>query len=266
NNTIFQGNPEFYRGYCKYLKIMAEHKFLDFATIIEKLVNILENEQNELLRIRDKIRYVVVDEYQDINPIQEKLINLIADVNGNLCVVGDDDQAIFEFQGANVNNILTFSTRYKNVQEISLLKNFRSTDSIIEAARNLIQYNAELRLPKMMEHGRDYHKGEEGDIYQLEFGTRAEEVEFIAKKINELRGYKYLESIDEITGKKNYRGLDWCDFAVLVRNNKTASDFIEIFEREKIPFTAKGTSGLFERDEIRFLQMIFNYFIDKEIK
>lgn len=266
DNTIFQGNPEFYRGYCKYLKIMAEHKFLDFATIIEKLVNILENEQNELLRIRDKIRYVVVDEYQDINPIQEKLINLIAGVNGNLCVVGDDDQAIFEFQGANVNNILTFSTRYKNVQEISLLKNFRSTDSIIEAARNLIQYNAELRLPKMMEHGRDYHKGEEGDIYQLEFGTRAEEVEFIAKKINELRGYKYLESIDEITDKKNYRGLDWCDFAVLVRNNKTASDFIEIFEREKIPFTAKGTSGLFERDEIRFLQMIFNYFIDKEIK
>jgi len=266
DNSIFQENPLFYRCYCKYLEIMATHKFLDFATIIEKLVNILENESDKLLQIREKIRYVVVDEYQDINPIQEKLIKLIAGVNGNLCVVGDDDQAIFEFQGANVNNILTFSTRYKDVKEISLLKNFRSTDSIIEAARDLIQYNTESRLTKKMEHGRAYHKGEEGDIYQLEFGKREEEVEFIAEKIKKLRGYKYLDSIDETTGKKNYRGLDWCDFAVLVRNNSTASDFIEIFEREKIPFTTKGTSGLFQRDEIRFLQMIFNYFTDMKIK
>jgi len=265
-DNIRQSNPVFYKWYCKYLKIMAQHKFLDFASIIERLVDILENEPRELLRIRKKIRYVVVDEYQDINPIQEKLIRLIAGVNGNLCVVGDDDQAIFEFQGANVDNILTFSERYQNVKEINLLKNFRSTDSIIEAARDLIQYNAGSRLDKRMEHGKSNHKGEEGDIYQLEFGTRAEEVEFIAEKIKELRGYKYLDSIDETTGKKNYRGLDWCDFAVLVRNNSTASDFIEIFEREKIPFTAQGTSGLFQRDEIRFLQMIFNYLNDMYIK
>ena len=261
-DNIRESNSAFYRCYCKYLRIMDQHKFLDFATIIEKLVNILENEPNELLQIRKKIRYVVVDEYQDINPIQEKLIKLIAGVNGNLCVVGDDDQAIFEFQGANVNNILTFSERYQNVKEISLLKNFRSTDSIIEAARDLIQYNAESRLIKRMEHGRDHHKGEKGDMYQLEFETRLEEVEFIAEKIKKLRGYKYLDSIDETTDKKKYRGFDWCDFAVLVRNNSTASDFIEIFEREKIPFTTKGTSGLFQRDEIRFLQMIFNYFCD----
>lgn len=265
-DNIRQSNPAFYRCYCKYLEIMAQDKFLDFATIIERLVNILENEPDELLRIRDKIRYVVVDEYQDINPIQEKLISLIAGVNGNLCVVGDDDQAIFEFQGANVDNILTFSKRYQNVKEISLLKNFRSTDLIIEAARDLIQYNAGSRLIKRMEHGRAHHKGEEGDIYQLEFGTRAEEVEFIAEKIKKLRGCTYLDSIDEITGNKNHRGLDWCDFAVLVRNNSTASNFIEIFEREKIPFTAKGTSGLFQREEIRFLQMIFNYFSDMKIR
>lgn len=265
-DNICQDNPEFYKCFCKYLETMNKHKFLDFATIIEKLVYILENEPNELLQIRKKIRYVVVDEYQDINPIQEKLIGLIAGVKGNLCVVGDDDQAIFGFQGANVNNILTFSERYQNVKEISLLKNFRSTDSIIEAARDLIQYNTESRLPKKMEHGRVYCKGEPGDIYQLEFETRVEEVEFIAKKIKELRGCRYLDSIDESAGKKKYRGLDWCDFAVLVRNNSTASDFIEIFEREKIPFTAKGTSGLFQRDEIRFLQMVFNYFTDKKIK
>lgn len=262
---ILRDAPDFYDCYLKYYEFMDEHKFLDFATIIEKLVSILENEPPELTRIREKIKYVVVDEYQDINPMQEKLINLIAGEDGNLCVVGDDDQSIFEFQGANVDNILTFSRRYQNVKEVKLLKNFRSTDAIIEAARDLVQYNSGHRLEKRMEHGKIYKRGERGDIYQLEFQTRAEEVEFIANKISELRGYKYLESIDEETGDEIQRGLDWCDFAILVRNNATARDFIDIFEREDIPFTAKGTAGLFERHQIRFLQMVFNYFCDLEI-
>lgn len=262
---IQQDNQVFYECYCKYYQLMNEHKFLDFATIIEKLVNILESEPQELINIRNKIKYVVVDEYQDINPIQEKLINLIAGEDGNLCVVGDDDQSIFEFQGANVNNILTFKKRYRNVKEISLLKNFRSTDAIIESAIGLIEYNVGHRLPKIMEHGKPYKKAEKGDIYQLEFPTRKDEVEFIANKIKELRGYNYLESIDEETGQKFYRGLDWCDFTILVRSNATARDFIDIFERENIPFTAKGTAGLFDRCEVRFLQMIFNYFCDTDI-
>ena len=262
---ISRNAPDFYDCYLKYYKLMDEHKFLDFATIIEKLVSILENEPPELTRICEKIKYVVVDEYQDINPIQEKLINLIAGEDGNLCVVGDDDQSIFEFQGADADNILNFSRRYKNVKEINLLKNFRSTDAIIEAARDLVQYNSGHRLEKRMEHGKIYKRGERGDIYQLEFQTRAEEVEFIANKISELRGYKYLESIDEETGEEIHRGLDWCDFAILVRNNATARNFIDVFEREDISFTAKGTAGLFERHQIRFLQMVFNYFCDLEI-
>ena len=262
---IVREAPDFYRCYIKYYELMNEHKFLDFATIIEKLVNILENEQNEFTKIREKIKYIVVDEYQDVNPIQEKLINLIAGKNGNLCVVGDDDQSIFEFQGANVDNILTFSRRYSNVKEVDLLKNFRSTDAIIEAARDLIQYNSGHRREKRMEHGKIYKRGEKGDIYQLEFPTRVEEVEFIADKIADLRGYKYLESIDEETGEEIYRGLDWCDFAILVRNNATAIDFIDVFERDNIPFTTKGTAGLFERHQIRFIQMVFNYFCDQEI-
>jgi len=265
-DAIERDAPDFYDSYVKYDELMNEHKLLDFSTIIEKLVNILQNDPDQHTRIKEKIRYVVVDEYQDINPIQEKLISLIAGVNGNLCVVGDDDQAIFEFQGANVENILTFSDRYENVKEVDLLKNFRSTNPIIEAARNLIQYNRSHRLKKEMEHGKDYRKGEKGDIYQIEFPARQQEVEFIAVKIKELRGYKYLESVDEETGKPFYRGLDWCDFAILVRNNATARDFIDIFKTENIPFTARGTSGLFERDEIRFLQMVFNNFCDMNIR
>jgi len=180
--------------------------------------------------------------------------------------VGDDDQSIFEFQGANINNILTFEDRYNDVKSVRLLKNFRSTNTIIEAAKDLIQYNNPDRLDKSMEHGLSFRKGQSGYMYKLEFPTRVGEVEFIADKIKELRGYQYLETIDEATGEKRYRGLDWGDFAVLIRNNSTAKDFIEIFERENIPFTAKGTAGLFERSEIRFLQMIFNYFCDTDIR
>ncbi len=262
---IKNDSPAFYECYKKYYQLMSEHKFIDFATIIDQLVCTLENEPHELLNIRNKIKYVVVDEYQDINPIQEKLINLIAGEEGNLCIVGDDDQSIFEFQGANVDNILTFSVRYKNVKEINLLKNFRSTDTIIEAARDLIQYNRGNRLEKRMELGRKYKKGEIGDLYQLEFQTRSDEVNFIINKIKELRGYKYLESRDEKTGEEKYRGLDWCDFAILVRTNETAKIFVNAFQKENIPFTTKGTAGLFERPEIRFLQMIFNFFCDNQI-
>ena len=264
-NSIQKDSPEFFNCYTNYVSLMNEHKFIDFASIIVDLVKLLEEDENELKIIKGKIKYVVVDEYQDINPIQERLINLIAGNDGNLCVVGDDDQAIFEFQGANVDNILTFRERYRDVKSIELLENFRSTNAIIEAARDLIQYNnSSGRLPKRMEHGSKFKKSERGDLFKIEFNSRNEEVEFIANKIKELRGYKYLEKIDE-EGNPIYRGLDWCDFAILVRNNATARDFIDVFNREKIPFTAQGTAGLFERVEIRFIQMIFNFFCDMEI-
>jgi len=258
-------SPEFFSCLQLYLGLMESHKFIDFSSIISNLVDLLQNEDSELDKIKSKIKFVVVDEYQDINPLQERLINLIAGINGNLCVVGDDDQAIFEFQGANVDNILSFQQRYLNVKSINLLENFRSTNAIIEAGRDFIRYNdGNGRLAKRMELGSRYKVSERGDLYKIIFQNRTEEVNFIANKIKELRGYKYLEGIDSI-GQPIYRGLDWCDFTILVRNNSTAKDFIDVFQNEEIPFTAKGTAGLFERDEIRFIQMVFNFFCDMEI-
>jgi DNA helicase II / ATP-dependent DNA helicase PcrA len=263
--SIEKDSPDFFKCYIYYMRLMDEHKFIDFASIIVNLVNLLESEEKELTAIKEKIKFVVVDEYQDINPIQERLINLIAGANGNLCVVGDDDQAIFEFQGANVDNILTFNKRYKNVKPIKLLENFRSANAIIESARDLIQYNnTNGRLQKRMEHGSKFKISEKGDLYKIEFNNRADEVHFIANKIKELRGYSHLEKINEY-GDPIYRGLDWCDFAILVRNNATARDFIDVFNSEEIPFTAQGTAGLFDRDEIRFIQMVFNFFCNMEI-
>lgn len=263
--SIKMDSPEFFKCYISYMRLMDQNKFIDFASIIVNLVDLIESDEKELVAIREKIKFVVVDEYQDINPIQERLINLIAGENGNLCVVGDDDQAIFEFQGANVDNILTFNKRYKNVKPVELLENFRSANAIIESARDLIQYNnGNGRLQKRMEQGSKFKISEKGDLFKIEFNNRNDEVRYIANKIKELRGYNYLENIDE-QGVPIYRGLDWCDFAILVRNNVTARDFIEVFNSEEIPFTAQGTAGLFDRDEIRFIQMVFNYFCDMEI-
>lgn len=245
---IEENSPRFFLCYNNYKELMDQHKFIDFSSIISHLVSILQTSVEELNKIRKKIKYVVVDEYQDINPLQERLINLIAGENGNLCVVGDDDQAIFEFQGANVDNILTFKERYDNVKPVRLLENFRSSNAIIESARDLIRYNdASGRLTKQMEHRSKFKTPEKGDLYKIYFDTRQEEVSFIAQKIKELRGYKFIEAVDE-NGIESYRGLDWCDFAILVRNNATARDFVEVFQDENIPFTAKGTAGLFERD------------------
>jgi DNA helicase-2/ATP-dependent DNA helicase PcrA len=258
-------SPKFFGCLKLYFALMDSHKFIDFSSIISNLVDLLQSDESELTKIKSKIKFVVVDEYQDINPLQERLINLIAGNDGNLCVVGDDDQAIFEFQGANVHNILSFRQRYSNVKSIKLLENFRSTNAIIEAARDVIRYNdASGRLPKKMEHGNNYKVSEPGDLYKITFPNRTEEVNFIANKIKELRGYRYLEGMDS-NNQPIYRGLDWCDFTILVRNNSTAKDFIEVFQNEGIPFTAKGTAGLFDRDEIRFIQMVFNFFCDMEI-
>lgn len=265
DSHIEENSPIFFDCYSNYKALMDQHKFMDFSSIINDLVRILQTTDEELSRIRQKIKYVVVDEYQDINPLQEELIKLIAGDNGNLCVVGDDDQAIFEFQGANVDNILSFDDRYKDVKAISLLKNFRSSKAIIESARDLIRYNdTSGRLEKQMEHGSKFRASEKGDLYKIYFNTRQEEVSYIAQKIKDLRGYKFLEGEDE-NEVKTFRGLDWCDFAILVRNNATARDFVEVFQNENIPFTAKGTAGLFERDEIRFIQMVFNFFCDSSI-
>jgi len=249
--------PEFKEAYENYLRLLDEEKYLDFSGMIHLLVKILTEDPALLQQIREGIKHLVVDEYQDINHIQEKLISLIAGTTGNLCVVGDDDQSIFEFQGAQVSNIIGFENRYSDVHQVRIQENFRCPQELIEAARNFIRRNRN-RMDKSMVPGSingNVKAAQRGDLYKLEFNTIAEEVEYAVNKIQGLRGCEYTE--ENVT-----RGLDYGDMAVIVRTRLSAGRFVEAFRNAGISFTLKGTGGLFQRPEIDFVRHIFCYFAE----
>lgn len=253
------GIPAFKEVYERYLEFLDNERYLDFSGIIYRLVKILGSNEGLCKKLRNNVEYLVVDEYQDVNHIQERLISMIATANGNLCVVGDDDQSIFEFQGAEVNNIINFESRYNNVDIKKLEENFRCPAEVITAARDLIRRNRR-RIIKNMTPGSkkgNINQSQSGDICKVELETINDEVSFVINKIKELRGCSYY---DDDLGR--VRGLDYGDMAIIIRTRLSAQRFIEPLRRENIPFTLKGTGGLFQRPEIEFLRLIFCYIVD----
>ncbi|MFH1824955.1 MAG: ATP-dependent DNA helicase [Candidatus Firestonebacteria bacterium] len=240
-----------------YQQRLNEKKFLDFSGIMDLTVKALQQDENLLKKIREKYKYITVDEYQDINPIQEKIIKLLSGDNGNLCVVGDDDQSIYQWRGADINNILKFKNRYKNVHIYPLPINFRSTDKIVELANELIQHNKK-RLPKSMKFSGKISGI--GDIYKVEFDNQEEEAIFIANKIKELIGTEYVDN----SGKK--RGLTYADFAIFFRSVAyDAKPYLEILDNKDIKYAVSGIGGLFDSIEVKVIYQILAYLSDFSI-
>ena len=136
-------------GLESYSVLLKDRSYLDYSAILEAAVDVLTNDQALRGRIKDRIRCVIVDEYQDVNPIQEAIIWSLQELGASICVVGDDDQTIYQWRGSDVQNILTFKTRYQGVDQIALEENFRSSDGVVETARTFIAQNRN-RLPKEM--------------------------------------------------------------------------------------------------------------------
>src|SRR5690606_1166555 len=143
---------------------------------------------NQRLRrqIAEEVRYVVVDEYQDVNPLQERLVRLLHELGANICVVGDDDQTIYQWRGSEVANIITFARRYPDVEQVRLNENFRSSVAVVDAARGVVQLNDE-RLPKRME-SVDTQPFVYGDILACHFEDPQSEAEWIVDRIQALHG------------------------------------------------------------------------------
>lgn len=199
---------------------------------------------------REKFKYLFVDEYQDINPIQEEFIKTLSGFLDMLFVVGDDDQAIYGWRGANVQNILTFEDRYEDVKVHKLLVNFRSTKAIIETANSFVQKTIPFeRLPKEIR----YHKnGNIQDLRNLWFQTREDEAEWVAQRIKSLIGTTYIEYNPDGT-EKNRRGLTYSDFAVLIRGIRSQKgenkdvQFVNAMRELNIPVKTSGEGGIFDR-------------------
>ncbi|HUB93346.1 MAG TPA: ATP-dependent DNA helicase [Verrucomicrobiae bacterium] len=141
-----QKHRELARFYTTYLRLCRQHQAIDYDDQIFLAIDLLKSRPNILRTLRDQYRYILVDEFQDTNPMQSALVDLLAGTEQNLMVVGDDDQSIYGWRGATLANILDFKKRYPNARDITLIENYRSTQSILDAAYQLIQHNNPERL------------------------------------------------------------------------------------------------------------------------
>ena len=242
--------------------------FLDFNLIIGQLVSILHEDKQCRTAVQSRIKYLIVDEYQDIDPRQEELIQLLIGGGAYLCVVGDDDQAIYGWRGADVKNILTFKDRYKKVKKVELTENFRSSHAIVEIA-NASARKLSSRIPKAMKSIHVEEKDgknvfaetmtEKGDVHHILFPNEKAEAEYIASRIIGLRGV-------EIETRDGKRGLDWGDMAILFRSVKNyASIVVDTLREHGIPVVVKGIRGLFEHDEVRLIQSILHLIVGTDL-
>ncbi len=239
-------------GLDTYRDLLDERSYLDYSSILEAAVEVLTNEADLRERLAGRIRYVIVDEYQDVNPVQEAIVWLFHELGARICVVGDDDQTIYQWRGSDVENILTFADRYPSVDQIPLEENFRSSDGIVKTARPFIEKN-EVRLSKAMK-PTGVQTYESGDIVALSFGTPEEEARHITETAQALRGVAFLEGEGE-------RGLSWSDMAVLLRSVRTnAEPITAALHAAGVPFVVTGMNNLFGTSEAEAARQLF-YFI-----
>lgn len=242
--------PAFTDGYYKYLSKLEERRFLDFSGMLYECVMVLKNNQSVLDEVRKKYTHITVDEYQDINKIQEELIRLLSGNTQNVCVVGDDDQSIYQWRGSSVDNIITFSSRYANVHRHDLPFNYRSTDAIVETANKLIKVNSPRLNKSMKDSGNKY---ENGDLYKINFQNQSDEIAFIVNKIRELIGTEWTNA----DGSK--RGLAYSDIAIFFRSVKyDGQPYLDGLRGSNIPFAVSGIGGLFDTPEVDLLYDILS--------
>jgi DNA helicase-2/ATP-dependent DNA helicase PcrA len=234
-----------------YRELLKETRYFDYSAIMEAAVEVLNCDQDVRRRLAERIRHVIVDEYQDVNPIQEAIVWSLHELGAKICVVGDDDQTIYQWRGGNVQNILAFQKRYPAVTQVRLEENFRSSEGIVETARAFIEQNAE-RLPKKMQptNAQTY---EQGDIVALSFDSPEQEAAYIAQTIQALRGVAIKEGDGE-------RGISWSDMAVLLRSvNANGEPITQTLDAAGIRYVVVGMNDLFGTAEAEAARQLFYF-------
>jgi DNA helicase-2/ATP-dependent DNA helicase PcrA len=247
-----------------YRKLLHENAYFDYTEILRSAVDLLDDTSGdprlELLhaRIRE-LRFVVVDEYQDVNPVQERLVAALTRDGANLCVVGDDDQTIYQWRGSEVANILSFRSRHPHTHPVYLDDNFRSSPGIVQVGRSVAErIPTGERLDKNMEASGHQHF-ERGDLLALEFTSPEEEAAWIADRIETMRGLPFTDDPDHLP-----RGLSWSDFSVLFRSVANDADALAAeFHRRGIPFIVKGLNRLFDAVEVQAVVAVFAYMVGR---
>ncbi|MDP2682505.1 MAG: ATP-dependent DNA helicase [Deltaproteobacteria bacterium] len=266
---------ELSKTYAKYQGLMARHGYLDFGDQVVLPLKLFRTRQHILKRYQEKFRYILVDEFQDTNYAQFQLVRLLSEGHGNITVVGDDDQSIYKFRGAAVSNILTFQELYPDAKLVTLTKNYRSVQSVLDSAYRLISHNNPDRLEKKS--GIDKRltsgvggrgSGVGGQIKHLHFDTLTKEAEAVAEmieeKVSRCKMQKDSCKMPPIPRSPvpDPRPLSYKDFAILVRANNDAEPFLKALKSKGIPHRFSGNQGLYSREEIRILIAFLNTITD----
>jgi len=216
--------------YVEYEKRLRASNSLDFDDLILLTVRLFKENPDVLKRYQRRFKYVLVDEYQDTNNLQYLLTANLAGGYGNICVVGDDDQSIYKFRGATIENILSFEKHFKNARVIRLEQNYRSTGMILNAANDVIRNNRGRKGKKLWT---ENATGEKPSLHIV--SDEREEAQFISDKL--------VASVTE--GKK------WQEHVILYRMNAQSNQFETAFKRNGIPYRVFGGTGFYERAEIK---------------
>lgn len=217
--------------YEEYEKQLRSNNALDFDDLLFKTVQLFQTQKDVLEYYQERFRYIMVDEYQDTNTVQFELIRLLASKYRNLCVVGDDDQSIYKFRGANIKNILDFEHVFDDTKVIKLEQNYRSTGNILNAANAVIRNN-QGRKDKTL-----WTENEDGDMIQLrQFDSAYEEAEYV---------------VGDIRRHVNKELCSYKDNAVLYRTNAQSRMFEEKFVTANIPYKIIGGINFYARREIK---------------
>jgi len=224
-----------------YQKNLEENNLVDFEGLLILTIKLLKEQEDIRNYYQQLFKYILVDEFQDTNNVQYELIKLLVGENKNFFIVGDEDQSIYAFRGANIENINKFKREYPDYHLVLLEQNYRSTNTILTAANQIIKHNS-VRVEKNL-----FSKKGKGDlITQFKGITSRDEVEFVAMSI-----------IKMMRGSYKYN-----DFAILYRANSTSRAFEDVFLQKKIPYRVVGNTSFFKRKEIKdfvaYLRLILN--------
>ena len=233
-------NKQIVEVYDKYNRALLESNAMDFSDILLNTYKLLQKPEI-LEKVQNKYKYIMIDEYQDTNNLQYKIIDLIARKSSNLCVVGDENQSIYGFRGANILNILNFETNYNNAKIIKLEENYRSTTTILDAANELIKNNKSSKDKKL------WTQNGKGDLIKVLACDNARDE---------------VSRIIEIIKENHQNGIAYRDMTILYRTNAQSRVFEEGFLRYSIPHKVFGGISFYSRAEIKdiiaYLSIIVN--------
>ena len=226
-----QKHPQVVAIYKRYTERCRQANAMDFDDLLVQTFLLFEHHDDIRQKYVEKFHYVLVDEYQDTNYAQQRIVLQLTRERQHVCVVGDDAQSIYSFRGANIDNILNFRESYTNAQLFKLEQNYRSTQLIVEAANSLIRKN-ERQIPKDV-----FSKNEHGEKLQLKPAlSDREEAMIVCNDIRRLR---------------RQEGGEWSDFAILYRTNSQSRSFEEQMRKDGIPYRIYGGLSFYQRKEIK---------------